>query len=242
MPTADPPDRSVAALMTLIPDEPNQPLDMEQVIKAIVDDGRYFILKPYFAPALIVCLARLGGKTVGVMANQGLYNGGALGPDECDKATDFIVMCDSFNIPLIFLVDTPGYMGGKTVEQNRLLTKSMHWLQALLLVTVPKISVVIRKAYGMAANNMCVPNSSSDFSAALTTADIRLMSPEVAMAVAKESEAQGGPFQAAMAGSIDDIIEPRDIRKYLIDCLDVLRGQRGNFVSRHLLQTWPTGF
>jgi acetyl-CoA carboxylase carboxyltransferase component len=261
VPTKDLSSRSVDSLMTLIPDEANQPLDMEQVIKAIIDDGKYFILKPYFARALIVCLARLDGRTVGIIANQSLYNGGALGPDECDKATDFVVMCDSFNIPLIFLVDTPGYLGGKTVEQNRLPTKSMHWLQALSLATVPKISVIIRKAYGMAASNMCGPNSNSDFSAALTIADIRAMSPEVAIAtlykdriesahdqqaerdkVLKELESQGGPFQAAMTGSVDDIIEPRDTRKYLIDRLDVLRGQRGNFISRKLLQTWPTGF
>ncbi len=261
MPTTDPSHRSVDSLLTLIPNELNQPFDMEQVIKAIVDDGWYFILKPYFARALIVCLARLDGKTVGIMANQPLYNGGALGPDECDKGTDFIVMCDSFNIPLIFLVDTPGYMGGKTVEQNRLPTKSMHWLQALSMVTVPKVSVVIRKAYGMAASNMCVPNSSSDFSAALTTADIRPMSPEAAIATLdksriesaqdtpterdkalKELESQGGPFQAAMAGSLDDIIEPHDTRRYLIERLNVLRGQRDNFISRHLLQIWPTGF
>lgn len=259
--TKDPTDRSVDSLNSLIPGEITQTYDMEQVIKAIVDDGKYFILKPYFAQALIVCLARMDGKSVGIIANQPLYNDGALGPDECDKATDFIVMCDSFNIPLLFFVDTPGYLGGKVAEEKRFPTKSMHWLQALSITTVPKISVIIRRAYGLAASNMCRTNPSADFSIALTTADIRPVSPEMAIRalyknrieaakdpqkerdkVIKELQSQGGPFQAAMAGSIDDIIEPQDTRKYIINCLDILRGQRGNFISQKLLQTWPTGF
>jgi acetyl-CoA carboxylase carboxyltransferase component len=198
---------------------------------------------------------------VGIIANQPLHNDGALGPDECDKAVDLVVMCDSFNIPLLFFVDTPGYLGGKVAEQKKFPTKSMHLLQALALTTVPKISVTVRRAYGLAASNMCGTNASADFSIALTTADIRPVSPEMAVhtlyrsriesaknpeteraKVIKELQSQGGPFQAAMAGSIDDIIEPQDTRKYIINCLDVLRGQRGNFISQKLLQTWPTGF
>lgn len=261
MPTNDPPDRIVDGLTSLIPDETAQTYDMEQVIKDIVDDGWYLALKPYFAPALVVCLARLNGHTVGIIANQPLHNDGAIGPSECDKATDMVVMCDSFNIPLVFLVDTPGYLGRRGVEQNRFPTKSMHWLQALYMATVPKITMIIRKAYGMATANMCGPTSNPDFIAALTTADVRPMSPEAALhtlyrnrvesavepmaerdRVLTELEAQSGPFQAAMNGAVDDIIEPRDARKYLISCLEMVRGQRGDFVSRKLLQTWPTGF
>ena len=259
--TKDPPDRSVDSLKSLIPDDTSQPYDMEEVIKAIVDDGKYFILKPYFARPLIVCLARMNGQSVGIIANQPLHNDGALGPDECDKAVDLVVMCDSFNIPLLFLVDTPGYLGGKAAEEKKFPTKSMHLLQALSLTSVPKISVIIRRAYGLAATNMCGTNASADFSVALTTADIRPVSPEMALntlyrdriesakkpeneraKVIKELKSQGGPFQAAMAGQIDDIIEPQDARKYVINCLDILRGQRGDFISQKLLQTWPTGF
>ncbi len=118
VPTKDPPDRSVDSLNSIIPDDTTRPYDMEEVIGAIVDDGKYFILKPYFARPLVVCLARMNGQSVGIIANQPLHNDGALGPDECDKAVDLVVMCDSFNIPLLFLVDTPGYLGGKAAEEK----------------------------------------------------------------------------------------------------------------------------
>ncbi|MDP2920162.1 MAG: carboxyl transferase domain-containing protein [Dehalococcoidia bacterium] len=259
--TKDPASRLTENLMTIIPDDPAQTYNMLDVIRAIVDDGKFFLLKPFFAPALNVCLARLNGWTVGIIANQPQVDNGAIGPDECDKATDFIVMCDSFNIPLLFLVDTPGFAGGNVSEQKRLLTKSMHWLQALSLVTVPKLTLIVRKAYGMAATAMCGSNSTQDFIAALTSADIRSISPEVAAVtthrerierssdpaaerqrVLQELLAQSSPFQAASAGGLDEIIDPRDARKYLIECLDSVRGQRSDFISRHLMQIWPTGF
>jgi acetyl-CoA carboxylase carboxyltransferase component len=259
--TGDPPDRFADSLTSLIPDEPGQPYDMEQAIKAIVDDGQYLLLKPYFAPALTVCLARLNGYAVGIIANQPLHNGGAIGPDECDKATDMIVMCDSFNIPLVFLVDTPGYVSGEEATRKRFPTKSMHWLQALSMTTVPKLTIIVRKAYGMAAANMCGPASGPDFSAALTTADFRPMAPEAALqtthhsrieaaadqqaekeAVLREMEAEAGPFRAAMNGAVDDIIEPQNTRRQLITYLQVLREQRGSFIGHKLMQTWPTGF
>jgi acetyl-CoA carboxylase carboxyltransferase component len=261
LPTKDSPERVVEKLTSLIPDNTNQPYDMEQVIKAVVDDGKYFILKPFFARSLIVCLARINGYSVGIIANQPLYGDGAIGPDECDKATDMIVMCDSFNIPLIFLVDTPGYVTGKEAEVKRFPTKSMHWLQALSMTTVPKVTVIVRKAYGVATNNMCGPGMNPDFSAALTTADIRQLSPEGALAttykdrmesaanretekqkIMNEISEQSGPFHAAMAGAVDDIIEPQELRSYLATALGVLRVQNGNFISKKLLQIWPMGF
>jgi len=261
VPTNDPAERTVDYLTSLIPYQPAQTFDMSQAIKAIVDNNRYLALKSNFARALIVCLARLNGHTVGIIANQPLHNNGAIGPDECDKATDMIVMCDSFNIPLIFFVDTPGYLGGMESEQKRLPTKSMHWMQALSMATVPKICMIVRKAYGTATSNMCGPIFNPDFIVALTTADIRPMSPGAMLhtlyknriesaeepaierdRVLEELNARGGPFQAAMNGTIDDIIEPQDVRKYLISYLEIIRSQRGNFISKKLLQTWPTGF
>jgi len=257
----DPANRATDELMALVPEDSTRPFDMEQVIKAIVDDGKYFLLKPFFAKSLIVCLAHINGHSVGIIANQPLYNNGAIGPDECDKATDMIVLCDSFNIPLLFLVDTPGYAGGKAAETKRLPTKSMHWLHALSLTTVPKLTLVVRRAYGLAFGNMCGPAYNPDFCVALTTADIRSMSPEAALAtthrqrlekaadpaaergrILKELQADSGPFQAAMNGALDEIIEPAEARKYLAGCLDSLRGQRGSFVGQHLMQNWPSGF
>jgi len=261
IPTSDPKNRKLDILTTLIPENSTQVYDMDQVIGAIVDDGKYFVLKPYFGKSLTVCFARLDGYTVGIIANQPLHNKGIIGPDECDKATDMIVMCDSFNIPLLFLVDTPGYDGGKSIEEKRFVTKNMHWLQALQLTTVPKLQLIVRKAYGLAMHNMCGPAAFPDFNAALTTADIRPMSPEAALktifkqriqsanepeaekaAIVKELEEQSGPFQAAMGSVIDEIIEASDARKFLIDCLENVRGQKGNFLSQKNLQLWPTGF
>lgn len=259
--TRDAVDRHLNELMTLIPDNPTQTFNMEQVVKSIADDGKYFVLKPFFAPALLVCFARLNGYTVGIIANQSTHNDGVIGPDECDKAVDMIVLCDSFNIPLIFLTDTPGFVTDKVAEQKRFPTKLMHWLHALYLTTVPKLTVIVRRAYGTATTAMCGPLSNPDFSAALTTADIRPMTPEAALRtlykdridssshkeaeaekVLRELESEAGPFQAAMNGAVDDIIEPTETRKYLITCLETLRGQRGDFIGRHLMQIWPTGF
>jgi len=261
VPTEDPTDRKLDELMNIIPDESSQVYDMYQVIEAMVDDGKYLPLKPFFAKALVVCFARMNGRVVGIIASQPVHNAGAIGPDECDKATDFIVLCDSFNIPLVFLVDTPGLLGGKSSEQKRFPTRIMHWLQALTYATVPKITVVVRKAYGTAASSMCGPNSGADFVGGLITADIRAMSPETATDVVyksrieesehpeaerekllKDMEYQSTSLLAGGVNLLDDVIDPRDTREYIINCLDVLRGQRGDFISKKQLQIWPTGF
>lgn len=260
LPTEDPADRKPDEMMDIIPDDAGRNYDMHEVIRALVDNGRYFLLKPYFAKAIIVCLARMDGRVVGIMANQTMHNAGAIGPDECDKATDFIVLCDSFNIPLVFLVDTPGFMGGKESERKRLPTKIMQCQEAMAFVTVPKITLIVRKAYGLAAAIMCGPNSNPDFIAGLINADIRSMPPETINTVYRRRieeaedpeverrklislmEQQSTPWEAASAGLLDDVLDPRDARKYVINSLDILRGQRGDFISKKYLQTWPTGF
>ena len=261
VPTDDSPDRKVDRLMALIPDRPNRVYEQHQVIKEIVDDGKYFAIKPGFGRTLITCLARMNGHTVGIIANQTLYNAGAAGPDECDKATDFIILCDTFNIPLIFLADTPGHLVGKPAEQKRIPTKIMTWMEAMAFSTVPKITIIIRKAYGMAISNMCGTNCGPDFIAAMTTAEISFMSPEAAANVVylrrieaaadpemerakliKQMELESSPFPAAAVGLLDDVIDPRDTRKYIIDKLEFLRKCKGNFISDNRLQLWPTGF
>jgi acetyl-CoA carboxylase carboxyltransferase component len=261
VPTTDPLDRKTDRLMTLIPDKSIRTYAQHYVIKAIVDDGKYFAIRPNFGRSLITCLARMNGRTVGIIANQTLYNAGAAGPDECDKATDFIILCDTFNIPLIFLADTPGMLVGKPAEQKRIPTKIMTWMEAMAFSTVPKICVIIRKAYGMAISNMCGPNCGPDFIAALTTAEISFMSPEAAANVVylrrieaspnpeeerarliKQMEYDSAPFPAAAVGLLDDVIDPRDTRKYIIDCLETLRNCKGNFIGDGKLRDWPTGF
>ena len=261
MPTEDPPDRKADRLMTLIPDRAKRVYDMHQVIRTIVDDGKHFPIKHHFGTTLITCLARMNGRTVGIIANQTLHNAGAMGPDECDKASDFIILCDTFNIPLIFLADTPGNLVGRPAEQKRIPTKLMVWMQTLAFSTVPKICIIVRKAYGMAISNMCGTNCGPDFIAAMTTAEISFMSPEAAANVVylnrieqaedpeaerakliQEMEYASAPWPAAAVGLLDDVIDPRDTRKYIIDCLDILRGCKGDFISEKKLQAWPTGF
>lgn len=261
VPTADPPDRKLDEIINILPDKPNRVYDMYQIIKAMVDDGKYLSLKPYFGKALITCLARMGGRTVGIIASQTMYNAGATGPDECEKATSFIVLCDSFNIPLIFLVDTPGNLVGAPAEKRKIPLKIMVWMEALAFATVPKITIIVRKAYGMAISHMCGTNCGPDFIAAWPSADISFMSPEAAANVVylrrieaaddpqaerekliKQMEYESAPWQAAAKGLLDDVIDPGDTRKYIIDRLDILRGCRGGFISSKNLQSWPTGF
>jgi len=261
VPTDDPVNRKGDRLMRIIPDKANRVYDMYQVIRTIVDDGKYLPIKKNFATTLITCLARMDGRTIGIVANQTLYKAGAAGPDECDKASDFIVMCDTFNIPIIFLADTPGFLVGKPAEQKKMPTKIIMWMQTLAFSTVPKICVIVRKAYGMAISNMCGTNCGPDFIAALTTAEISFMSPEAAANVAflnriesaddpeaerekliKEMAYQSEPWPAAAVGLLDDVIDPRETREYIIGRLDILRGCKGNFISDNKLQAWPTGF
>ncbi len=182
-PTGDPPDRKVDEVMKILPDALNKAYDMFRIIKSIVDDGRYFVLKPYYDPSLITCLARMNGRVVGIIASQPMYNAGAGGPGACEKATSFIVLCDSFNIPLIFLHDTPGFFVGLEAEKRKMPGRIMVWFEALALATVPKISIVIRKSYGMAYGNMAGTNCGSDFLVAWPTADISFMSPQAGVNV-----------------------------------------------------------
>ena len=259
--TSDLPDRRSERLMKIVPDKRNQAYDMHMVIKEIVDDGKFLEFKPYYGSALITCLARMNGCTVGIIASNTMYNAGATGPDECEKATEHIVLCDTYNIPLIFLVDTPGNLVGTTAERKKIPTKIMVWLEALALSSVPKITIIIRKAYGMAISHMCGTNCGPDFIAAWPIAEISFMSPEAATNVVffnkieeaedsqeerqkliKQMEYASAPWDAAAKGVLDDVIDPMDTRKYIVDCLDVIKGARGNFLSKHLLQNWPTGY
>jgi len=260
-PVTDPRDRKTEKLMKIIPDESVRVYDMYRMVKEIVDDGRIFDLKPSFGRALITCLARMNGRVVGIIANNAIYNAGAAGPDECEKASSFIVLCDSFNIPLINISDTPGFLVGKPAEQKKIGLKIMTWMEALALATVPKITVIARKAYGMGISNMGGPNCGADFIAALTTSEISFMSPEAAANVVWErriaeaddpvaerkrliEEMQYGsaPWQAAADGWLDTVLDPRDMRKYIIDCLEIMHERKNGFISGKLLQNWPTGF
>jgi acetyl-CoA carboxylase carboxyltransferase component len=232
---------------------------MKQLIKAIVDDGKMFELRPFFGKALITCLARINGRVVGILASQPLYNAGAGGPAEAEKATEFICLGDSYNIPLIFLHDTPGFLIGSYAEQRKMPSKIMVWNQAVAWSTVPKISVIVRKSIGAAYSNMCGPDMGADFVVAWPTAEISFTGPDVGVNVVykrqiEEAENQAeererlleqwgfesAPWRAASKHLIDDVIDPRDTRKFLSQTLEYScqHGVR----SQRLLSNWPTSF
>ena len=260
VPTADPPDRIVDQLTDILPDDPKRGYDMNRIIRAVVDDGKYLAIKPYFGKALITCLARMNGRTVGIIANQTSYNAGATGSKEADKASSFIVLCDSFNIPLIHLVDSPGHLVGSQAERERVLNKVIVWLDALGKATVPKITVLMRKAYGLAIMNMGVAGK-PDFIAAWPTADLSFMSAEAMANVVyyrmlqeaenpeaekekliRQMEYENAPWGAAAKGLLDDVIDPRDTRNYIINCLEIIHQRKNGFISDKILRNWPTGF
>jgi methylmalonyl-CoA decarboxylase subunit alpha len=248
-------------LLSLVPDESRRAYDMNRLIKTIVDDEKIFALKPDFDRSVITCLARIGGRTVGIIANQPMHTAGAMGPDGCDKCISFICLCDSYHIPLIFLHDTPGFLVGKAAELKRMPGKIINFIEAIALSTVPKISLVIRKSYGMAYSNMCGTGMGADFVLAWPNAEISFMAPEVAANVVyykkiDESDdmkdarnqaelqirAAGAPWKAAGLHLIEDVIDPRDTRKVLIQILKLARGSDQGYRSSRLLANWPTTF
>jgi acetyl-CoA carboxylase carboxyltransferase component len=256
----DDPYRRLDEVVEIVPAQLNRVYDMKLVIKAIVDEGELFELKPYFGQALVTCLARIGGRVVGILANQPEFNGGAGGPDECDKATDFICLCDSYNVPMVFLHDTPGFLVGSDAEKHRMPTKIMVWNQALAWSTVPKVSVILRKTIGAAYGNMCGPDMGADFVVAWPGADISFTGAEVGVNVVygrqltdadnpseerkrllKQWSFDAAPWKAASKHLIDDVIDPRETRRFLSQALEYSCSNKGSF-SKRLLSNWPTGF
>lgn len=238
--TGDDPFRKVNEVANIVPTQMNRAYDMKRLIKVLVDGGVFFELKEFFGRALVTGMARLNGRVVGIMANQPMFNAGASGPQECDKAIEFICLCDSYHIPIVFLHDIPGFLVGSYAEQHKTPTKIMVWNQAIAWSTVPKISVIIRKSIGMSYCNMCGPRMGADFVVAWPIAEISFTGPEVGINVVygrQLSEAvnpdeerkklltqwafQSSPYKAAAKHLIDDVIDPRDTRKFLCQTLDL---------------------
>lgn len=260
-PQSDDQEAGQERLLSIVPDESRRGYDMNRVIKCIVDDERIFALKPDFERSVITCLSRIDGRTVGIIANQPMFTAGAMGPDGCDKCCSFICLCDSFNIPLIFLHDTPGFLVGKAAEMKRMPGKIINFIEAVSLSTVPKVSIVIRKSYGMAYSNMCGTGMGADFVFAWPNAEISFMAPEVAANVVsrpkiessddaqaarrqaeEEMRVAGAPWKAAGLHLLEDVIDPRDTRKTISRILTLAAGNDGGYRSRRLLANWPTTF
>ena len=208
---ADPVDRMDEELLDILPDSPRKPYDMYEVIRRIVDDGDWFDMKPRWARTIITCLARMGGRPVGIVANQPKHLGGILENDSADKAARFINLCDAYGIPLLFLMDVPGFMVGTKVEQAGIIRHGAKMLYAVSRATVPKVTVVVRKAYGAGYYVMCGKAYEPDLIVAWPSAEISVMGPEGAVNIIfrKQIEAAEDP-DATRAR--DDRGDPQDDR------------------------------
>jgi acetyl-CoA carboxylase carboxyltransferase component len=242
-------------ILNLLPPSRTQVYDVRKVIKTVVDCDSYFELKARFGKVAVTALARLDGRTVGIIANNPLFKGGALDTDACEKITNFIVLCDSFNIPIVMFVDTPGFIIGKEAEQKRAPGKIMNFMSALALVTVPKLSVILRKSYGQAYLNMGGGRNSDDV-AAWPTAEISFMTPTFAADIVHglspgepgfedvlaDMERNSSVWDAAAIYAVQSVIRPHETRNYLIRMLQVHRLRLSNGVGQHLMRTWPTTY
>jgi propionyl-CoA carboxylase beta chain len=245
-PETDPADRRDERLLTVLPESATTPYDMHEVVGAVVDDGEFFEVMAAFAGNILTGFARLGGRPVGVVANQPAVLAGVLDIDASTKGARFIRFCDAFNIPLVTFEDVPGFLPGVAQEHGGIIRHGAKLLYAYCEATVPKLTVITRKAYGGAYDVMSSKHIRGDVNLAWPTAEIAVMGPkgaveilyrneiaasedpaaEVAKRTAEYTEAFANPYQAAAKGFVDDVIDPRDTRPRLIDALESLQGKR----------------
>lgn len=234
------------ALNTLIPENPNKPYNMFDVITAIVDGGDYMEYLPHYARNIITCFARINGKTVGIVANQPSVLAGCLDVNTSDKSARFIRTCDSFNIPLLNIVDVPGFLPGAQQELGGIIRHGAKMLYAYSEATVPKVSLIVRKAYGGAYLAMCSKDLGADLVLAWPSAEIAVMGPQGAANIIFRNEISESadpvatrakviedytsefatPYKAAERGFVDDVIEPAATRPRLVDAFDMLSSKR----------------
>src|ERR1044071_9210116 len=244
-PTNDPVDRRDEDLLEIVPDSPTKPYDMREVIRRVVDDGEFFEVHKEFAGNLLVGFARLGGRPVGVIANQPAVLAGVLDINASLKGARFIRFCDAFNIPLLTFEDVPGFLPGVAQEHGGIIKHGAKLLVAHCEATVPKLTVITRKAYGGAYDVMNSKHIRGDYNVAWPTAEIAVMGPKGAVEIlykadaTEEREAEyrekfAHPYLAAARGYVDDIIDPRETRWRLIDALATLETKRArNPPRRH---------
>lgn len=240
-PTIDPVDRIDERLQELVPADPNKPYDIKDLIAGVVDDGIFLEIHPLFAKNIVVGFARLGGSSIGIVANQPAHLAGVLDIDSSVKGARFIRFCDAFNIPIVSFVDVPGFLPGLTQESNGIIKHGAKLLYAYSEATVPKITLITRKAYGGAYCVMGSKHVGADVNFAYPTAEIAVMGPEGAVNIIYRNkindpnelaekideyrEAFANPYRAAELGYIDEIIYPRQTRLKLIQALEMTRSK-----------------
>jgi propionyl-CoA carboxylase beta chain len=248
VPTSDDPQRMDEELDSIVPDSPNKPYDMRDIIRRVVDDGEYFEVQEHWARNITVGFARLNGRSVGVVAQNPMYLAGVLDIDSSTKAGRFVRFCDSFNIPIITFVDVPGFLPGVAQEHTGIIRHGAKLLYAYCEATVPKISVITRKGYGGAYVVMGSKHVRGDINYAWPSAEIAVMGPDGAVniifrketAAADDPEAKkaelvkeyrekfANPYSAAGRGYVDEVIEPHETRPRLIAALEMLQDKRQN--------------
>ena len=254
-PCTDPIDRADAALDRIVPDESNLPYDIKDVIHAVADDGYFFEVQEHYAKNIVVGFARLNGRPVGIVANQPAFLAGTLDINASIKGARFVRFCDCFNIPLITFEDVPGFLPGITQEYGGIIKHGAKLLFAFAEATVPKITVITRKAYGGAYCVMASKHIRTDVNYAWPTAEIAVMGPEGAVDIVYKRELEqarrsarsfakekieefrerfANPYVAAERGYVDAVIQPRETRKKLIQALAMLETKRDkNPLKKH---------
>lgn len=260
-PVVDVPEGSGDAsgtILDLMPESLYKVYDVRNIIKAVVDIDSFFEIKARFGKSITTALARLDGRTVGFIANNPYFKGGAMDADGCSKATSFLVLCDSYNIPIVFLQDQPGFMIGPDAEKTGVIGKVINWMNCMLQTTVPKVTIIMRKSYGRGFINMGAGGTVEEI-AAWYTADVSFMDPRSAVTIVHGLEPEDDPerfealveemrktggsaYDLAAVGGVKDVIDPRETRDYLIDMLDIHRARMTNGVGKHLLSNWPTSY
>ncbi len=246
LPCSDDPQRIDPALDAIVPDSPNQSYDMKDVIGSIVDNGDFFEPHQYFAQNMVVCFARLNGRTIGIIANQPKVMAGCLDINASDKATRFIRFCDAFNIPLLTIADVPGYLPGSHQEWGGIIRHGAKLLWCYSEATVPKLLLVTRKDYGGSYLAMCSKDLGADMAFAWPTAEIAVMGAAGAANIIHRKEIKeaqdpaakrkekiaeyealfSNPYCAAARGYVDDVITPRETRPRLIEALEIMCSKR----------------
>ncbi|MGZ5914635.1 MAG: acyl-CoA carboxylase subunit beta, partial [Hyphomicrobium sp.] len=242
LPTKDSPDREDRSLDTLIPDNPNKPYDMKELILKVADEGDFFEIQSAFAKNIVTGFVRMEGSTVGIVANQPMVLAGVLDSDASRKAARFVRFCDCYDIPIVTFVDVPGFLPGTAQEYGGLIKHGAKLLFAFTEATVPKVTVITRKAYGGAYDVMSSKHIRGDVNYAWPTAEIAVMGPKGAVEILYRAE-QGdpekikqrvddyqkrfaSPFAAAERGYIDEVILPRTTRRRVCRALNMLRNKR----------------
>jgi len=248
----DSPERISEKMNTIIPSDPNKGYDVKEIIREVVDQGTFFEVQEEFAKNIVIGFGRLNGKTIGLIANQPKKLSGSLDIDSADKAARFIRFCDCFNIPLVTFVDTPGFLPGTQQEHGGIIRHGAKLLYAYSEATVPKVSIILRKAYGGAYLAMCSRSLGADQVFAWPTAEVAVMGPEgAANIIFRKDIAESDypertraekieeykkmfahPYVAAARGYVDAVIEPKETRKYLVRCMESLEGKKGQQRSK----------